>query len=150
MPEARQRAFQTAREQYRNLMLLTSRVGAVNPSTGNVSGSILANLLQQKDKAGFLFGRNNSDMYNAARFAQAFRPIVGDSGTATRMPLPSPTDFLVSLPFNLATRAYTSSPTVNAALSAQAATRGASQMLRMPGTPQGGLLGGTVLLDEYQ
>jgi hypothetical protein len=109
---------------------------------------LLANLLQQKDKAGFLFGRNTSDMYNASRFAQAFRPLVGDSGTATRMPLPSPTDFLVSLPFNLATRAYTSSPTVNAALAAQAAARGAGNVLQMPNMPQSGLLGGTMLIDE--
>lgn len=114
--------YNAARDQYRNMMLLTSRVGTINPSTGNVNAGALANLLQQKDRAGFLFGRNNSDMYNAARFGQAFKPIVGDSGTATRMPLPSPTDFVVSLPFNLATRAYASSPSVNAALSAQAAT----------------------------
>jgi hypothetical protein len=145
-PERAQR-FAEARGQYRNLMLLTSRTGAINPSTGNVNGSILANALQQKDKAGFLFGRNQSEMYNAAHFAQAFRPLVGDSGTATRMPLPSPTDFVLSLPFNLATRAYTSTPAVNASVSAQAAANAASQaavpigqMLR-PGVSPGGLLG---------
>jgi hypothetical protein len=148
MSAERQQAFQQAREQYRNLMLLTSRVGSINPSTGNVNGSLLANLLQQKDKSGFMFGRNTSDMYNAARFAQAFRPIVGDSGTATRMPLPTPTDFLISLPFNLATRAYTSSPSVNAALSAQAAAQGAGNVLRMPNVPASGLLGGALLTEE--
>lgn len=111
-------AFNAARAQYRNLMLLTQRNGVINPSNGNVSGNALAGLLQQKDRNGYLFGRNDSPLYNAARFAQAFRPIVGDSGTATRMPLPSPTDFVLSLPFNVVTRAYTSSPAIN--LAAQA------------------------------
>lgn len=107
------KAFDSARGQYRNLMLLTQRNGVINPSTGNINGNALAGLLQQKDRNGFLFGKNKSPLYEAARFAQAFRPIVGDSGTATRMPLPSPTDFVLSLPFNIATRAYTSSPVVN-------------------------------------
>lgn len=111
-------AFNAARGQYRNLMLLTQRTGVINPSNGNIAGNALAGLLQQKDRNGFLFGRNQSPLYDAARFAQAFRPIVGDSGTATRMPLPSPTDFVLSLPFNLATRAYTSSPAVNLAANA--------------------------------
>jgi hypothetical protein len=126
MGETQAATFQAARQQYRNLMMLTSRVGVVNPSTGNVSGRTLANVLQQKDKGGFLFGRNDSGMYDAARFSQAFSPIVGDSGTATRSSLPSPTDFVLSLPFNLATRAYTSSPAVNLAAGAQAASSAAS------------------------
>ncbi|MDE2440169.1 MAG: hypothetical protein KGP14_04020 [Betaproteobacteria bacterium] len=117
------KAFDAARGQYRNLMLLTQRNGVINPSNGNISGNALAGLLQQKDRNGFLFGRNQSPLYDAARFAQAFRPIVGDSGTATRMPLPSPTDFVLSLPFNIATRAYTSSPAVNLAASAENVSR---------------------------
>lgn len=76
--------YAAARQQYRNLMLLTSRSTIVNPSTGNVSGAALASKLQQADRSGFTFGNNQSDLYNAARFAQAFKPIVGDSGTATR------------------------------------------------------------------
>lgn len=150
----RLKAYEAARGQYRNLMLLTSRVGTINPSTGNVNAGALANLLQQKDRAGFLFGRNQTDMYNAARFGQAFKPIVGDSGTATRMPLPSPTDFVLSLPFNIATRAYTSSPAVNAALRTQAAANAAAQAgqsagqaLRPAVTP-GGLLGAMNAQDE--
>lgn len=147
-------AYNAARDQYRNMMLLTSRVGTINPSTGNVNAGALANLLQQKDRAGFLFGRNNSDMYNAARFGQAFKPIVGDSGTATRMPLPSPTDFVVSLPFNLATRAYASSPSVSAALSAQAATNalartgGSAVNALSPRATPGGLLGAMAAQDD--
>lgn len=147
--------YNAARGQYRNLMLMTSRVGAINPSTGNVNGSIMANVLQQKDKSGFLFGRNSSDLYDASRFAQAFRPIVGDSGTATRMPLPSPTDFVLSLPFNLATRAYTSTPAVNAAVRAQAASRAtanavgpAARGLLQPAVTPGGLLGAQGSADD--
>jgi hypothetical protein len=106
--------FGEARQQYRNLMLLTQRNGVINPSSGDVAGNALAGLLQQKDRGGFLFGKNQTPLYEAARFAQAFRPIVGDSGTATRSALPSPTDFVLSLPFNIATKAYTSGPVVNA------------------------------------
>jgi hypothetical protein len=130
MDPKRVRTFQQARDQYRNLMLLTSRTSVVNPSTGNVQGRSLANVLQSKDKGGFLFGRNQSDMYDAARFTQAFQPIVGDSGTATRSALPSPTDFVLSLPFNIATRAYTSSPAVNLAVGSQAAANAAGGAAR--------------------
>ena len=118
-----QSLFNQARGQYRNLMTLESNVGIVNPSTGNVSGANLANALARKDKSGFLLGRNESPFYDAARFAQAFKPIVGDSGTATRMPLPTPTDFVLSAPFHLATRAYTSSPVVNLATRASSVSR---------------------------
>jgi hypothetical protein len=76
--------YAAARGQYRNLMTLTSRSTILNPSTGNVSGAALANKLQQADKGGFLYGGNQSPLYQGARFAQAFKPIVGDSGTATR------------------------------------------------------------------
>lgn len=110
-----QRLFDQARNNYRNLMLIESRIGVVNPANGNVSGGTLANVLQQKDKAGYLLGHNTSPMYDAARLAQAFKPVVGDSGTATRSALPGPTDFLLSLPFNVATRAYASAPAVNLA-----------------------------------
>ena len=76
-----------AREQYRNLMNLTARNNVVNPSSGNVNLKALSTALMQKDKGGFTFGNNDSDLYQAARFAQAFPDIVGNSGTATRMPL---------------------------------------------------------------
>lgn len=154
----RLRAYENARSQYRNLMLLTSRVGTINPSTGNVNTGALANVLQQKDRAGFLFGRNQSDMYSAARFGQAFKPIVGDSGTATRMPLQSPTDFVLSAIPTLGTWAYTRSPVVNAAVRAQAAANAASQTagqagaqiapLLRPAVTPGGLLGAMSAQDE--
>ena len=105
--------FSDARGQYRNLMLLTGRQGVVNPSSGNVQGGALASALQSKDKNGFLFNKNQGDLYNAARFAQAFRPIVGDSGTATRSMINNPLDFVSQVPINLATRAYASSPVVS-------------------------------------
>ncbi len=85
-------------------MQLTSRAGIVNPATGNVSGASLANKLQQSDRSGYLFGGNQSDLYNAARFASAFKPIVGDSGTATRsMNLK---DMALAIPGNISSWAY--------------------------------------------
>jgi hypothetical protein len=116
----RLKRFQTARTQYRNLLNLTSRTGITNPSTGDVSGRSLANLLQQKDKAGFLRGQNKTGMYDAARFAQAFAPIVGDSGTATRSMITNPLEMAASLPFNMASRAYASAPSVALATKAGA------------------------------
>jgi hypothetical protein len=106
--------FKTARSQYRNTMLLTDRLGVVNPSNGNVSSAALANVLS-KDKSGFMRGGNTSPLYDMARFGQGFKSIAGDSGTATRSALPSPTDFVLSLPFNVATKAYTSQPAINLA-----------------------------------
>lgn len=111
------RLFDGARNQYRNLMLLTQRQGVVNPVTGDVSGRALAGVLGQKDKAGFVFGQNDSPMYDMARFARGFQPIVGDSGTATRSPLPNPVNFALSIPMNLVSKAYTSSPAINLATS---------------------------------
>lgn len=101
--------YAAARKQYRNLMLLTNRTGIVNPSTGHVSGAALAQKLQQSDRSGFLFGNNQTPLYSAARFAQAFKPIVGDSGTATRMANPfDPLELLMGVPANLGTRLYAS------------------------------------------
>ena len=100
--------YSAARGQYRNLMTLTSRIGIVNPSTGNVSGANLANKLQQSDRQGFLFGKNQSDAYNAARFAKAFQPVVGDSGTATRSW--NLADLPIGIPSNIAARAYLTGP----------------------------------------
>jgi hypothetical protein len=103
--------YATARQQYRALMQLISRVGTVNPSSGNVSGGALANYLQQTDRKGFLYGNNQSPLYQGARFAQAFKPIVGDSGTATRLPnLFNPLELAMGIPANLASRLYLSRP----------------------------------------
>lgn len=110
-----QKLFSDARGQYRNLMLLTGRQGVINPSSGNVNPRALAGALAAKDKSGFVFGKNQGDLYNAVRASQAFPSIVGDSGTATRQVLPGPMDYLLSLPFNVATKAYTSAPAVNVA-----------------------------------
>ena len=107
---AEQAAFQAARANYRNLMTLRSNPGVVNPSSGNVSGLNLASALTRKDPQGFVFGSNTTPMYEAARFAQAFKPIVGDSGTATRTMEYTPLNVLLSMPTNLAASAYTSAP----------------------------------------
>jgi len=103
MPRADQAEFADARAQYHTLMQL-AKPGVVNPSTGDVSGATLANVLQRGDRSGYLFGRNDSDLYNAARFAQAFKPIVGNSGTATRSA--DLKDMALAVPGNIASWAY--------------------------------------------
>jgi hypothetical protein len=119
LDDATRETFNAARSQYRNLMTLLSRTNIVNPSSGNVSGANLAGALMQRDRGGFTLGRNQSDLYDAARFSQAFRPIVGDSGTATRMMQPGVTDMILSLPTNIATRAYVSQPVQSLATASQ-------------------------------
>lgn len=110
MSAADQVAFQTARANYRNLMTVRTTSGVINPSSGNVSGLNLASALTRKDPRGFMEGSNTTPMYEAARFAQAFRPIVGDSGTATRMMELTPLNMMLSMPTNIAASAYTSAP----------------------------------------
>ena len=56
----RAQTFDQARQQYRNLMLLTQRSGVVTPASGDVNGRALATLLQSKDKRGYTFGENRS------------------------------------------------------------------------------------------
>jgi hypothetical protein len=115
LSKEQQAAFQQARANYRNLMTIRSNQGVVNPSTGNVSGLNLASALTRKDPQGFVFGSNQTPMYEAARFAQAFKPIVGDSGTATRSMEMSPLNLMLAAPTNIAARAYTAQPTANLA-----------------------------------
>lgn len=85
--EARE-TFRQAREQYRNLMFLESP-GVVNSSAGTISLPTLANVLKRKDKPGFLRGKNQSPLYEAARVGQAFKPSFGTSGTTERFSLPA-------------------------------------------------------------
>jgi hypothetical protein len=115
LSKTEQAAFQQARSNYRNLMTIRSNQGVVNPSTGNVSGLNLASALTRKDPQGFVFGSNQTPMYEAARFAQAFKPIVGDSGTATRSMEISPLSMMLAAPTNIAARAYTAQPAANLA-----------------------------------
>lgn len=98
-----QAEYSAARQQYRTLMQL-AKPGVVNSSTGDVSGATLANKLSSTDRGGYLFGGNQSDLYNAARFSQAFKPIVGDSGTATRSA--GLKDMALAIPGNMASWAY--------------------------------------------
>lgn len=131
--------FSTAMKQYGTLMQLTARNNVVNPSSGTVNPRALAALLQQKDRGGFLMGRNQSDLYNAARFAQAFPDIVGDSGTATRMM--GAADWLTSLPASTVSSLYLS-PAGSAAArgamgAAGAAGRGAGALARGPAALMG-------------
>lgn len=140
-------AFQMARSNYRNLMTIRSSQGTVNPSSGNVSGLNLASALTRKDPQGFVFGKNQSPMYEAARFAQAFKPLVGDSGTATRSMELTPMSALLAAPTNIAARAYTSAPAANFASSMQSglmpqASQSTEEMLRrmLPITGASGLM----------
>ena len=123
MTQQQAQKFGQARGQYRNLINVLSRTNIVNPSSGNVQGRALAQMLQQRDRAGFTLGRNKTGMYDAARVAQAFPPIVGDSGTATRSMVTNPLELMMRAPFNLASRAYVSSPSVNLATGVSAASR---------------------------
>lgn len=107
LPSTEKAAYDAARKQYRSLLQLTARVGNVNPSTGNVNPISIASYLQKADKKGFLYGGNQSDAYTAARFGQAFKPIVGDSGTATRsLNLSDLATAPIGIPANVFSRLY--------------------------------------------
>lgn len=107
-------AFREARGQYRVFSMVADKPNILNPSTGTISGPNLASTLQRTDRTGFALGRNETPMYDAARFAQAFKPLVGDSGTATRSPM-NMLEMAASVPINIGTRAYASTPGVNVA-----------------------------------
>jgi hypothetical protein len=109
-PEARE-AFNQARQQYRFFSLLADKPQHVNPATGHVSGANLANTLQRTDRTGYALGRNQSELYDATRFAKALPAVVGNSGTATRSPL-NALELAASVPMSVATHAYTSSPSI--------------------------------------
>ena len=152
LSKEQQAAFQQARANYRNLMTIRSNQGVVNPSTGNVSGLNLASALTRKDPQGFVFGSNQTPMYEAARFAQAFRPIVGDSGTATRSMEVSPLSMMLAAPTNIAARAYTAQPTANIASRMQTgvapSTDAATQEMLRKMFPQTGAAGLISLLNQ--
>lgn len=147
LSKADQAKFQAARNNYRNLMTIRSNQGTVNPSSGNVSGLNLASALTRKDPQGFVYGRNQTPMYEAARFAQAFKPLVGDSGTATRSMELTPMSVLLAAPTNIAARAYTSQPAANFASGLQSGlipqtSQTTQEMLRrmLPVTGASGLM----------
>jgi hypothetical protein len=152
LSKEQQAAFQQARANYRNLMTIRSNQGVVNPSTGNVSGLNLASALTRKDPQGFVFGSNQTPMYEAARFAQAFKPIVGDSGTATRSMEVSPLSMMLAAPTNIAARAYTAQPTANLASRMQTGvapgTDAATQEMLRKMFPQTGAAGLISLLNQ--
>ena len=71
-----------ARGQWNNLLSLET--GFTTKEGGDVSGSLLGGVLSRKDSRGYKRGKNQSDLYDAARITRANRDIVGDSGTASR------------------------------------------------------------------
>jgi hypothetical protein len=132
--------YAQARDQYRNLMSLTARSNVTNPSSGNVSGRNLASSLMTRDRGGFTMGKNTTDLYNAARFVQAFPDIVGNSGTATRSI--GAADYLTGLPGGVLARLYLSQPVAAAAgAGGGAAATGAKvldrELLRLLAQPVG-------------
>lgn len=145
---AAKQEFAEALKQYRTMMQLTTRTNVVNPSSGDVNMRALASYLQQKDKGGFARGGNQSDLYNAARVAQAFPPVVGNSGTSTRSM--GATDWLASLPMSLVSRAYLSAPSAAMFRGVNSGTQGllgaaAEPALMMPLGANAGLLGAAAL-----
>lgn len=99
--------YSQARGQYRALMQLTSRAGNLNSTTGDVNGANMASYLQRADKSGYLFNQNQSPAYAATRFAQAFKPSVSNSGTATRqLGFGDLWQIPYGVPLNLASRLY--------------------------------------------
>ena len=110
----------TARGQYR-VLITAMNSNAVNTAKGAVSPGLLANAFSRSDKAGFIEGANQSNLYNALRFYKAFPSIVGDSGTATRAPFQGLTDLAMRIPAGVASRAYLSGPSVAAATGTQKA-----------------------------
>jgi hypothetical protein len=92
LPVVQREAFRQARDQYKNMMLLTASKNVLNEATGDVSARNLASVLRSKDRSGYLFGRARTPetrgLHEVARFGRSFAPAVGDSGTATRSFLP--------------------------------------------------------------
>jgi len=140
-------AFQQAREQWRNISRLTSRQTNINPSTGNVNLNSIASTLQKGDPYGFLRGNDNSPLNLAARFGQAFRPIVGDSGTATRQV--GAVDFVTGLPINIASRAFFSRPVQSGLATGGTAISNIGNLLGPAADPRLlGLLGATAATSQ--
>lgn len=107
-----------ARSQYR-VLITAMNSNAVNTAKGSVSPGLLTNAFSRADKKGFIEGLNQSNLYNSLRFYKAFPSVVGDSGTATRMPFQGLTDLALRVPANVATRAYLSRPSMAAATGSQ-------------------------------
>ena len=107
------RTLTNARDQYR-VLITAEKSGAIDPGSGTLRAGQLANAFQRADKGGYLRGNRDNGLYDALKFAntRSFGPIVGNSGTATR--LGGFPDSLyratVNAGGNLATRAYLNTP----------------------------------------
>jgi hypothetical protein len=76
------REYAQARRSWKMIEAVTDAVSA----EGNIMPAKLHSVLKRVDPFGYERGRDQSDFYSAVRFAgsQLGRPIVGNSGTATR------------------------------------------------------------------
>lgn len=80
LPQGKAKVLAEARKQWATLKTLEKSMNGEN-----VSGAKLAGQLRKKDPKGFTYGFKDNELYTAARFADRFKPLVSDSGTATRM-----------------------------------------------------------------
>ena len=111
-PDAAKKLTQ-ARDQYR-VLLTAEKSGAIDPGGGSIRAGQLGGAFQRADKNGYLRGNRDNGLYDALKFARTreFGPIVGNSGTATRLG-GFPDSFYraaVNAGGNLATRAYLNTP----------------------------------------
>lgn len=76
--------FQEARKQWKNLMLLVGGGQKVVDPAGEVSPLALANVLRRKDRTGYVFNKNETDLYRLARVSEQIKDLVPTSGTPER------------------------------------------------------------------
>jgi len=151
-----------ARDQYR-VLLTAEKSGAIDPGSGTLRAGQLAGAFARSDKGGYLRGYNDTGLYDALRFAntRTFGPIVGDSGTATR--LGGFPDSLyrgtLNAAGNLATRGYIAAgntapggAVLNTGVRAGTATdQIVREMLRIPGyNPTPSIIGLDAAEDEFR
>lgn len=126
-------AFRDTRSKWRNLISLKK---SVNVGTGDVKGGLLANRLASNDEAGYVFGGNTSPLYQAARAAQKYQDIVGNSGTADRMAIPMMLNALAGSGLGAAGSAATGNDPM------QGAMYGAAGLIGLPMLTKAYLTGG--------
>jgi hypothetical protein len=130
--------LRNARDQYR-VLRTAEKSGAIDVGSGSIRAGQLASAFRRTDNAGYQRGLNDTGLYDALRFSatRSFGPIVGNSGTATRLGGFPDTFYRagVNAAGNLAARAYlnTPAPILNAGVQAGNATQEiVRQMLNIP------------------
>jgi hypothetical protein len=70
-------AYDAARPQYRNFLMLRGRPSVLNSATGEVNATALGKYLQRADPVGYAEGVNTSPLYEAGRWGQATKEGAG-------------------------------------------------------------------------